>query len=198
MPKSTFHLAEGDTKCIAETPTKFLGQTKNHTLTKRTASAKLKDTISAGLNKIDSRPIRGKLKLWILRHYLIPSVCFQMMVDQIQPTTIAPLENLIAKFVKKWLKLPRNATQAIIYQPSVVKTPSLTSMKIRAKLLLLVSLNHSMDLSLTELNTILNDPAFLRRNDISDETSGLFEMVDQGQPDKALKAAIKKTVMEKE
>jgi len=121
-----------------------------------------------------------------------------MMVDQIQPTTIAPLENLIAKFVKKWLKLPRNATQAIIYQPSVVKTPSLTSMKIRAKLLLLVSLNHSMDPSLTELNTILNDPAFLRRNDISDETSGLFEMVDQGQPDKALKAAIKKTVMEKE
>ena len=82
--------------------------------------------------------------------------------------------------------------QAIIYHPSILKTPLLSSLKMKAKLSLLVSLNHSMDPSLTEMKVILNDPALLSRNGISEECSGLFGMVDQRQPNKALKASIKK------
>ena len=55
-----------------------------------------------------------------------------------------------------------------------------------------------MNPSLTEMKTILNSPAFPSRNGMSEEASRLFEMVDQRQPKKALKVAIKKTVIEKE
>jgi hypothetical protein len=50
--------------------------------------------------KLDSRPVRGEIKLWILHHYLIPSIRFHLMVNNIQKTSIDTLENRIMKFVK--------------------------------------------------------------------------------------------------
>ena len=108
-------------------PHQILGQTLAATQhsTGRAASAKLKTIVTEGLKKIDSRPIWGEMKLWILCNYLIPSTCFHLMVNQTLASTISVLEGTITKYIKKWLKLPRNATRAIIHHPSVVKTPCL-------------------------------------------------------------------------
>ena len=115
LPKQVFHLTEGNTKSITEGLTKFLGKTMatSQYQTKRTASAIL----------IDNRPIHGEMKLWILCHLLIPSCQFHLNVNPPQPSTIATLEKTITRYIKKWLKLPRNATLAVIYHPSLTKTP---------------------------------------------------------------------------
>ena len=44
----------------------------------------------------------------------------------------------------------------------------------------------------------MNDPGYLRRNDIDQAASELYQKAEQGQPKKALKVAIKKLVTEEE
>lgn len=181
LPKATFHLAEGDTRNISEAPTQFLGQTwaASPTLSKRVASAKLKAIITDGLKMIDRHPVCGKLKLWILRHYLIH---FQLMVNQTQSTTIAALESLTAKFIRKWLGFPRNATRAIIFHPSVLKTPSLASTKLKSKLSLLASLSCSTDPATRSEHHVKWFPGDVWRSGISPAILELYQEAEQRQP----------------
>ena len=130
--------------------------------------------------------------------YLLPSTRFHLMVSQTLPSVITALEGLITKYIKKWLKLPRSATWAIIYHPSVLKIPSLGSVKVRAKLSLLASLSRYTDPAVMDMDKVLNDPAFLRRNHIDQGTQDLFQNADRGQPVKPLRNAIKKLTLEKE
>ena len=197
-PKANFSLTNGTTRSLSEAPTKFLGHTiaASEALTKRAASSSLKSIITEGLQKIDDRPIRGEMKVWILRHYLIPSTHFHLMVNLIQPSTIATLENTIARFVKKWLQLPRNATRAVIHHPTVTNVPSLGAVMMKAKLSLLVSLHYSSDPAIIEMNNILNEPAFLQGFMVSKALRERFQMLDLQQPKKALKTAVKQLVIE--
>ena len=80
--------------------------------------------------------------------------------------TICTLEGIITNYIKKWLKLLRSATRAIIYHPSVMNIPSLGSVKVRAKLSLLASLSRSTDPAVMDMDRVLNDTACLQRNDI--------------------------------
>ena len=77
--------------------------------------------------------------MWIRCDYLIPSTRFHLTANQTLASTISALEGAITKYNKKWLKLSGNATWAITYHPSVVKTPSLASVKARAELSLIVN-----------------------------------------------------------
>ena len=199
-PNSSFPLLDGSTRSISDAPTKFLGQTiaKTPSATRKSASAKFSAFFNDSLHKIDIRPVRGEIKLWILRHYLIPSSHFHLMVNQILPSTISTLEDTITKYIKKWLKLPRNATQAIIFHPSVTKIPTLSSAQIKAKLCLLASLSLSTDPAILEINSIINDQQFLTRNFIPSEAHELFRSLDPLQPKKVLKNSIRKAIIEKE
>ena len=153
VPNRTFHLVEGTTRSISKGPTKFLGQTiaSSNTLTKRTASAKLAATITSKLKLIDARPIRGEMKLWILQHLLIPSTHFHLAVNNISPSTIANLENITTRYVKKWLGLPRNASRVIFNHPAVINLPPFRVTHTIAKISLLINLSHSTDPSVLQL-----------------------------------------------
>ena len=153
--------------------------------TQRAANEKLKSIVTEGLKKIESRPIQGEMKMWIC-DYLIPSTHFHLTANQTLASTISALEGAITKYIKKWLKLSRNATQAIIHHPSVVKTPSLASVKVRAKLSLLASLSRFADPTVMEMKNVFNDSAILWRNDVNQEIQDLFQEADQGRPAKSL------------
>ena len=191
---------EGATKSLTEALTKVLGLTPvaSQCSTRRAANEKVKAIVAEGLKKIDSQPIRGEMEMWNLCVYLIPSTRFHLTANQTLASTISALEGAITKYIKKWLKLSRNATQAIIHHPSVVKTPSLASVKVRAKLSFLASLSRSTDPAMMDMENILNDSAFLWRNDVNQEIQDLFQETDQGRPAKSLQKTIRKLALNKD
>ena len=191
---------EGSTSNITKAPIKFLGHTlaRCPTQSKRSASAKLKEVMIQNLEKINVRPIRGEIKLWILQYYLIPAIHFQLMVNNIQQTTIATLENRIMKLIKKWLKLPRNATRAIIHHPSVINLPTISYQKNKAKLALLSTLTCSTDPAILELSSLIASQSYLENVGITKEMKSLHQMLDAGQGKKALKSAIRRHLLTEE
>ena len=190
---------EGATTCLTEALTKVLGLTPvaSQCSTQRAANEKVKSIVTEGLKKIESRPIQGEMKMWIHCDYLIPSTRFHLTANQTLASTISALEGAITKYIKKWLKLSRNATQAIIHHPSVVKTPSLASVKVRAKLSLLASLSRFADPTVMEMKNVFNDSAILWRNDVNQEIQDLFREADQGWPAKSLQKTIRKLTLDK-
>ena len=73
--------------------------------------------------------------------------------------------------LKKWLKLPRNATQAILYHPTVLAVPSTTSCYTKAKVSYMSSILASSNPAIIELNHLIDSPAFLRRQEIPTEAT---------------------------
>lgn len=134
--------------------------------------------------------------MWIC-DYLIPSTRFHLTANQTLASTISALEGAITKYIKKWLKLSGNATWAIIHHPSVVKTPSLASVKVRAKLSLLTSFSRSTNPTVMDMENILNDSAFLWRNDVNQEIQDLIQEADQGRPATSLQTTIRKLALDK-
>ena len=120
------------------------------------------------------------MKLWILRNYLIPSTRFHLMVNQTLAFTISAMKGTITKYIKKWLKRPRNATRAIIYHPSVVKTSCLASVKVRKTLFARFPQQIHRPHSDGYMDKILNDSAFLCRNDVNQETQDLVKKLTKG------------------
>ena len=67
---------------------------------------------------------------------------------------------MATKSVKKWLKLPRNANQAILYHPKVLNVPKAQNIKVKPKLSLFVALNRSTDQLVQELRPLLSSESF--------------------------------------
>ena len=167
-PDSSFPLLSGSTRSILDQPTKFLGKvvTAYPSLTKREASKRLQQKVEVALKNTDERPIRGEMKVWIVSHYLLPSLHFHLQVNPISSTLLKKLEQTIGTLLKKWLKLPRNATQAILYHPSVLAVPSAPSCYMKAKVSYMSSILASSDPAIIELNHLIDSPAFLKRQEI--------------------------------
>ena len=119
-PDFSIPLLNGSARSILEHPNKFLGQvvTAYPSLTNREASKCLQKKVETALKHTDEIPIRREIKMWIVSHYLLPSLYFNLQVNPISSTLLKKLEQTIGTLLKKWLKLPRNATQAILYHPS--------------------------------------------------------------------------------
>ena len=161
---ASFELTQGKTKAISENPTKFLGKVlgSNQTQTRTNAGAQLKSKVEICIERIAKRPIRGEMKIWILRNYLMPALHFHLAVNPISTSTITTCEN-----IKKWLHLPKNATRAIIHHPSLPSsTPTLSNFYMKAKLNYLSAISSSSDKSINELTFLTNDEEFLKRQNI--------------------------------
>ena len=155
----TIQLNKGKTSPLSAFSISFLGCTFtiSPSETKSASSAKLLKRFSTCLQKIDQRPIRGEFKVWIYRFYLVQSIRFCLAVDLISATVLQKIHSLATKLLKKWLSLPRNATQAILYHPSGLNCPSIPTIKTRAKISFLASIITSPDHLLHELQFLIND-----------------------------------------
>ena len=172
IPDCSIPLLNGSTRSILDHPTKFLGQvvTAYPLLTKREASKCLQQKVETALKHTNERPIRGEMKMWIVSHYLLPSLHFHLQVNPIS-STLLKLEQTIRTLLKKWLKLPLNATQAILYHPSVLAVHAVSSCCTKAKVSYMSSILASSDTAIIELNHLIDSPAFLKRQEIPTEAT---------------------------
>ena len=95
--------------------------------------------------------------MWIYRNYIAPSMFFSLAVNQSTVTCIRKLEDTATKYIKKWLKLPKSATRAILYRPSVLNLPCPPDLKIKAKLSYLSAIIKSKDPLLSDPFSLLNN-----------------------------------------
>ena len=178
LPYATFQLSDGQTRNISDSPTTFLGKTiaSNTRHTNREASRILKKDIMNKLSKVDACPIRGEIKLWILCSLIIPSIHFHLAVNTILATTISFLDNSIAKLIKKWLKLPRNATRIIFHHPSILNIPPLRDCQSKAKISLLANISTSTDPAVREIvECLLTTPSCVKNQIIPKDTVLAFQ-----------------------
>ena len=88
--KTTFLLANGSTRNIAEAPTKILGKliAGSSSLTKQTVATKLDLKIISAMQRLDDRPFHGKFKVWIWKNYLAHPLRFMLMVDPVKQSVL--------------------------------------------------------------------------------------------------------------
>ena len=123
MPRGTGLLlqgSDGSTHIISEAPTKIMGHLINSAKSKTDSAKKLESKLLPAVEKIDSRPIRGEYKTWILKHYLAPFIHLLLMIDTISEQCLTKIQSKLNKFNKKWLNLPRYRTLAAVYHPDVI------------------------------------------------------------------------------
>ena len=121
--------------------------------------------INALLN-INSRPIRGEYKAWILKHYLAPSLFFHLAVDKFSTTPIKQLQSQATKMLKKWLHPPMSTTLPVLFHPLVMKFPHLPSLRDKAILSMLASISSSSDQLVKEASLLLEDAKYANRQSI--------------------------------
>ena len=193
-PNCSIPLLNGSTRSILDHPTKFLGQvvTAYPSLTKREASKCLQQKVETALKHTDERPIREEMKMWIVSHYLLPSLHFHLQVNPISPTLLKKLEQTIGTLLKKWLKLPCNATQAILYHLPFLQ--SLLSPP--AKVSYMSPILASSDTASIELNHLIDSPAFLKRQEIPPEATTCLRTSRSSTPTslKAIKRTTRKSL----
>ena len=90
--KSTVLLSHGSTRNISEAPWKVLGHLLAvfPTCSRKASAKKLEGKLFSAIKNIDSRHIRGKFKIWILKNYL--------MVDLISENSLASIQRKLTKY----------------------------------------------------------------------------------------------------
>ena len=153
LDDSSVQLPSGSTNSIRAAPTKFLGGYVGHThsATRKAASTRLLKVISKALDEIDKQPIRAEYKCWTLKHYLAPSLHLYLAIEDIPEETIKQVQAKVNKIVKKWLNLPRSATLAALYHPTVLGLPFFPHLRPKAKVDYLRAITTTSDPLLQEL-----------------------------------------------
>ena len=140
-----------------------------HQSTASSAKKQLEKKISLALKSIDNRPIRGEYKVWIFRNYVVPSSRFFLAVEPISASGIRLIQRTATKFIKKWLRFPRNATQAILFHPQTLNCPHLPTERLKAKVSQLATIYTSKDTRIQELHFELSTLSFMKALHISKE-----------------------------
>ena len=123
VPNETkFFLEEVEIPTIFEEDQKFLfptgksSETFNH----------VKSTLETKLENIDKLVIRNEYKLWIYKHYLLPSTRFLLTVHDLPKSYLSKLDVFTDKYIKKWTGIPRCATNAALHLKHGLDIPSIT------------------------------------------------------------------------
>ena len=153
LTNSSMPLPCEKTRDIRSAPTKFLGGfiAHNRKTARLAASDHLSTTITSALRKLEKSPIRGEYKIWVLKHYVGPSVNFFLAIDDIPKCTLKSIQGKITKHIKKWLNLPRSTTQAVLHHPAILDLPFLPHLYTKSKVDYLRSISTSRDPLLQEL-----------------------------------------------
>ena len=173
-----YSLKCSSTRNLHLAPTKFLGHTLASTPreTKKQGSSVLRNHLLSILNRIDSRPIKGEMKVWVLRNYVIPSLQYQLAVNHTYKSCLVHLETQTTKMVRKWLNLPRNSTRVLLTHPASLNIPSIPLAKTKAKFSLLCCLTNTSDPAIEEISLLINNAAFLKCQDIPEKTQHHLQM----------------------
>ena len=70
--------------------------------------------------------LRKEYKLWILKHYLIPSKKFLLTVHILPITHLKKLDTLVDKHTKKWAGIPKSATNVVLHLKEALDIPTIS------------------------------------------------------------------------
>jgi hypothetical protein len=160
VSKKSFIIGISKTTNLCDQPAKFLGSTiaVSSLQAKKKASSDLISKVTSALSSIDKRPIRGEYKLWIYKHYLVPSLRFVLSVNAINHTTLLDIQRRATRYIKSWLNLPRCCTLAPIFHPDTLNVPQIKHQYAKAKVQILASVIRTDDPLIRELApSILSD-----------------------------------------
>ena len=85
------------------------------------------DTLNEALGRIEASLVRAEYKLWMLKHYLLPSKRFLLTVHTLPSTHLKKLDTFVDKFTKKWAGLPKSATNVVIHLEEALDIPSIST-----------------------------------------------------------------------
>ena len=100
---------------IQELPIKHLGKQYNETLTESEQIDFTVKQATADLKRIDRCKIPGRYKAWILQHMMMPRIMWPLSIYNVPLSTVESLQSKITTALKRWLKLPKNLSNACFY-----------------------------------------------------------------------------------
>ena len=112
---------------VLDKPMKFLGSEVTRDNSQSAMFAVMSSKLESKLQNINRSTLRGEYKLKIYSRYALPSMRYFMSVHYIHKTHMDKLDSLARKYIKIWLKIPKNGVSDVsIFHPYIlnVKTPS--------------------------------------------------------------------------
>ncbi|MGY8822251.1 MAG: reverse transcriptase domain-containing protein, partial [Pseudomonadales bacterium] len=100
---------------IQSNPIKFLGRIIDGSLSDTQRFEELEKKLMDGLTSIDKSFHSGVNKSWILQYLLIPKIQWPLMVYEFPITKVETFENIISKYLRKWLGLCKSITNISLY-----------------------------------------------------------------------------------
>ena len=123
-----FSIGEAQIPNIFEEEQKFLGRLLFPLQKSSDTFNYIKNEFESKLENIQSLLIRDEYKLWIYKHYFIPSIRFLLTVHQITKSNLKKLDTFTDKFVKKWAGLPPCATNAALHLKTALDIVSISTL----------------------------------------------------------------------
>ena len=84
------------------------------------------DKLSKGLTNINESLIRNEYKLKVCADYLLPSLRFDLTVNDMCESHLKDLDRLLDRYLKKWSGLPHPGTLAFLHMPQGLNVHSIS------------------------------------------------------------------------
>ena len=151
-----FHLGDYKIPSIKDEEQKFLGKLLFFSGKSKETYDHILCTLREGLDRIEATFIRPEYKLWIYKHYFLPSKRFLLTVHIISQTHLSMLDTFTDQYVKKWAGLPKCGTNSVIHMEEGLGIQTISSLYMeahatsytRTRLLGDVKVNHVLDATL--------------------------------------------------
>ncbi len=105
---------------------KFLGAHIFHNQQAKSVLKWLKEDLRDRLRRVDELLVRDEYKINIYRRYLLPSLRFALTVHDLHRSHLRQLDQLTARYLKKWAHMPRGASLAMFHDPKLLNIKSVS------------------------------------------------------------------------
>lgn len=103
---------------LTSKPFKFLGRWIYPSLKDKELIDSTVKKVENLMKKTDELLLDGRKKCWIYQHGILPYLCWDFSMVEVNTTAIAKMEATVNRHLKKWLKLTRSADTSILYRGS--------------------------------------------------------------------------------
>ena len=122
-----FHIGAHRIPSIRDEEQKFLGRLLSFRGKSEETFNLVKDTLKTALDNVEASLVRSEYKLWILKHYLLPSKRFFLTVHTLTMTHLKLLDTFVNQYTKRWSGVPKSATNVIIHSKEGLDIPSISA-----------------------------------------------------------------------
>ena len=123
-----FKIGENEVPSIRDEEQKFLGKVLFFSGKPEETFNLIRDTFVKGIENIEKAFVRNEYKLWIYNNYLLPSKRFLLTVHTLTQTQLQTLDTLTDKALKRWIGVPRSATNVVLHMKQTLDIKSISQL----------------------------------------------------------------------